>query len=96
MTPYPEYIQLKDIYCILYLGDDKRILNELEFLRPIVSMQYGLDIKIMLKKTETRFAGVSVIKDADSFRCFLEENDLPIPKFLKEETYITQKTEITI
>jgi len=82
-VPFPQYIQAKDIYCILYLGDDPQILGELELLRPILSMQYKLDIRIIQKDTQEKFAGLSIIKDMASFICFLEENDLPVPKIIK-------------
>jgi len=87
MVPLPEYVQIKDTYCIRYLGEDEQIIFELELLKPIIEQKFGLSIRLVFGPTEERFAGVAEITDARSLEKFLIESDLPVPK-LKDLPHI--------
>jgi len=81
MIPLPEYVQMKDTYCIRYLGQDKRIIFELQTIVPLVEQKYGLVVRLVFGPTEERFSGVTEIYDLCSLEKLLLESDLPVPNF---------------
>ena len=77
--PLPEYVQMKDTYCIRYLGQDERIIFELRTIAPLIEWKYGLMVRLVFGPTEERFSGVTEIFDWSSLEKLLLESDLPVP-----------------
>jgi hypothetical protein len=79
VVPLPEYIAIKDIYGIRYLGKDHRIIAELKLIRPLIEIKYGLEVKLIFEDNNELFAGCVDIIDWDDLTKFLSESDLPPP-----------------
>lgn len=83
MNSLPNYIKVKDYYCINYIGDDSRIKRELLSIQPELEKQFGLKVYITFGDVPKGVYFTTLRKDSD-LKKFLLESEITIPDFLED------------
>ena len=97
MISIPEYIKVKDKYCIVYFGESKEYIVQLRLLRPIIEKTFqGLQIYLACKddyiyllKDEPRILTASQLKENKNQFAYVREifcnlNEHPVEQLLIE------------